>query len=199
MTLTRTLAAALLAGGALAAPASAATLGLTVDPSVSIAGTAQADNDPFFFGFTATTTGGLSGSGFGGDPAPLDLVLSDFAVGPLPLGAEFTISGADTVLTSATLLDLAVESDAADDGDDVIELLFGSLGGSAGGDFGAQALLVLTGEFGADPIGTGFATTDIAFAANPVALAPIPLPAGMTLLLGGIAALGAARALRRGA
>jgi hypothetical protein len=195
MTFSKTFAAAaLLAGAVLAAPASAASLGLTIDPTISISGSAQAENDPSFIGFNVTSTGGLAGAGFGGDPAPLDLSLFDFAAGPVPGGAEFAVSDVAPVLTSAALIATAASSDAAVDGDDVIELLFGSLGGSAAGAFGERALVTLVGEFGEDPFGIGFAFTPVAFSANPVTTpAPIPLPAGLPLILTGLGALGALR------
>ena len=74
-------------------------------------------------------------------------------------------------------------------GPDRIELLFGNLGGSSAAAFGPFALLALSGEFGADPVGAGFGSfsdpVDVGFTVS----AAVPLPASLLGLLAGIGGL----------
>jgi len=91
---------------------------------------------------------------------------------------------------TGSLADLAVTSDPA--GDDSITMLFDSLGGTAAGEFGDFVVAELTGEFGAMPFAltapmATFGVSGSATFTGAEAMAPIPLPAGLPLLIAALA------------
>ena len=77
--------------------------------------------------------------------------------------------------------------------EDVIELQLGNLVGSGVGSFGSSVLATLTSlDFGANPFDSlagGGSTTASVTLANVVEMPPIPLPAGLGLLLSALAGL----------
>ncbi len=89
--------------------------------------------------------------------------------------------------------------------EDVIEFEFGNLTGSGAGDFGASVLALIAFD---DPLGmnpfNGFLDGDSLGASITVlnvvdtSVAPVPLPAGLPLLLGGIGILAIARNRKSG-
>lgn len=186
----------LLASLAAPPPVAAATLGLQTLAAPVIAGTGQAFGDPLL-GLDLLGDGAAASSA----PAPgvgLSVVLP-FADPLAGLGALFVThaDGADFLsgdLTAAGFVDGAA-------GADVIELLFENLSGSAAAAFGWGALLEMSGEFGEDPFGAGFAAFQapltVAFTIAPAKeVGIVPLPATAPLLLAGLGLIGGG-ALRR--
>ncbi|MGC9417982.1 MAG: hypothetical protein ACP5EN_03335 [Rhodovulum sp.] len=80
--------------------------------------------------------------------------------------------------------------------DDLLELLFGNLSGSAAPAFGSQALVELffIGPVGADPL-AGLSDLGVYDLAGTI-VAPVPLPGGLPLLAGGVVLLAGLRARR---
>ncbi|MEI4235041.1 hypothetical protein [Roseovarius sp. D22-M7] len=181
--------AALAAAAFSAAPADASSIpGISVEPAPEVAGPFDMVN---FFGFF--------GSGDASAPTastPVDGTLSVVITGDIADDLSFT-SGAlgmtddSGAWLSGTLAHVSTVSDP--DGDDIVEMLFDTLGGPAETEFGTFAVATLTGEFGASPfaptslLSTSGVTGSFSIkSANPT---PIPLPAGLPLLLGGFGLL----------
>lgn len=84
---------------------------------------------------------------------------------------------------TGTLARVSTVSDPG--GDDTVEMLFDTLGGPAGTEFGTFSVATLTGEFGATPFGltspmSTFGVTG-SFMINSAIPAAIPLPAWFPL------------------
>ena len=87
--------------------------------------------------------------------------------------------------------------------EDVIEFEFGNLTGNGVGDFGSSVLAIIAfddplgmnpfdGFFDGDSLGASITISNVV----DTSVAPVPLPAGFPLLLGGIGILGFARSRR---
>ncbi|MBN2629645.1 MAG: hypothetical protein JXR75_03775 [Rhodobacteraceae bacterium] len=161
------------------APAAAATLGLTVDPSVGFAqiGATEITDDGASLAIVNGFGMPLAGFGFAGSGAFDLFVTGDSFDMVAPVASMFIDGTAGSVV--GDLLDFALSATVA-------ELLFQIVSDDFS-VFGPQVLMVLTGDFS-----LGFNATDASVAINPVAA--VPLPATLPLLL---AALGAGAALRR--
>ncbi|MEM1343915.1 MAG: VPLPA-CTERM sorting domain-containing protein [Pseudomonadota bacterium] len=185
--------------GLLAAPASAERLGvITLDqPLISATG------DVGFFAplsdFQVLASPGTAT--VPSDPTAVTLGLSVLIDASGALGPQggalnvFETAGGTSFLTGSAL-DVGFAFDA--NGEDIIEVLIGSLGGSAAGAFGPTALATITGEFG-DDVGAfagpiGFFTPGSSIDVRPVGVIPLPAPA--LLLMTGLGALALARRRR---
>lgn len=188
------LAPALLAAGLTltAGLASAATLGLTTEaPSLS-SSTAEIDYLEFLsdgnlstFGAEVDATNGTS---------PVGLTEISFAVGfdvsdPTgDFGGGFDVFDDNGEFLAGDILAVGFS-------EDVIEFQFGNLSGSAADDFGSSVLALITFD---DPLGVdpfrALADGDALFASISIsrvaAIAPVPLPAGLPLLLTGALGFG---------
>lgn len=179
------IAAICLAG--LAAPAGAATLGLTTRAAPEIAATISVFNDADFFLFYGHGTGTLTLSGVVTD---IDFtVTAEIGSDGTPANGTFQALGAEDeiMLESTSLIGVGfIDNGAAD----VIELLFDAPTGSAAASFGAQVLARLFGDFGSYPFAAGFGSFGAGAPAS-MTLTPVavPLPAGGALLLVGLGAL----------
>ena len=186
------LTAALLAA-AVAGPAAAATLGIPTRGAPVISGAGVAFHDPLL-GFD------LLGDGHAASTSPAlasDLLVTvPFAdLAPTPKGALFVTTGSGQSFLSGDLTKVGFEVNPI--GADKIELLFGKLDGASAGAFQPLALLSLIGEFGDDPIGTGFGSFDHPVDVNVSVLSAIPLPASLLMLLLAVGGLCACRLARR--
>lgn len=178
------LAAALFATSAFSSQA--ATLGLDTDPTIAIQDSfVDVSNDPFFgltvSGFGPSTSTGLAGAGDGLFVSVFGTDLDVFGFfGP----SELTGTLSDTGFVSSPYT-----------GADTLELLFDITGGTLASSFGDFALMTIVGEFGSDPFGAGFAPTFGSLTLNPVtsAVAPVPLPAALPMLVAGLGGLVAIR------
>jgi hypothetical protein len=179
---------------AAAGPALAATLGFPIRPAPVISGVGAAFHDPLL-GFDLLGNGLATSTA----PAPADnlLVAVPFAdLGPTPNGALFaTQGGTGLSFLSGDLWQVSYTVDPG--GDDTLKLLFRNLDGAAASASLPLAILSMTGEFGDDPIGAGFgsfaAPVEVDFAVS----SAVPVPAGLPMLLSGLAGLFALRSLRR--
>ena len=185
--------AALAAATFAAAPVYASSIpGITVEPAPEVAGPFDMTN---FFGFFGSEVASSTSAS-----TPVNGPLSVVITGDIAPDLSFT-SGALAMTDdsgawlSGTLAHVSAVSDPG--GEDTVEMLFDTLGGPAGAEFGAFAVATLTGEFGASPFGltspmSTFGVTG-SFSINPATTAAIPLPAGLPLLiaaLAGTAAIG---------
>lgn len=164
-------------------------LGLVIDADIAIteAGV-DAFNDVGGFGFFVDGFDVAEATLPSGDLSFLTLSIVgdiDASAPSTPFGvlAIDDFAAGETVL-EGDLIKVGFVDDATGD-DDTIELLFGSLSGTAASDFGSigLALATLTGDFGDDPFGSGF---DTLFTADISVNAVVPLPAGLPLLLTGL-------------
>lgn len=185
-----------LALGLLACEARAATLGLATEPA-AITGSGSAFNE--FFGVWTFQMDGLGAAVTEPGTGLAISILGDITD---IVNASLTIQdGALTTVLSGSLL--AAGFEANDGGDDSVELLFGSLTGTAAAGLGDTVLLRLTGELGSDPVGLGFGSffapeaVDFALAAV-TPTAAIPTPASLPLLGAALMAAIGAGHLRRG-
>ncbi len=131
------------------------------------------------------------------DATDPNLLAIDFAwpsgVGVAPatlIFANFDIDATTDEITGGTLLvdgtsDLGPVLDARFDGT-LLEVLFGSDAGALAGDFGHFAVLTVSGISGID-LGSGGDQTG--FGTGRINPAVVPLPAGLPLLLTGLAAV----------
>lgn len=186
--------AVLLAIGALCAagPASSATLGLlTGAPNLS-ASQASIDflfDDPFVpvngdlsaFGAEVDSTNGVSVSGIAEIGFGVSYALSDPTT---DLTGGFDVFDANGLVLGGDLFAVGFT-------EDVIELQFTNLSGSAAGSFGSSVLMVIAFEDPFDELGTNpfddlvdglFYDASITIST----VVPIPLPAGLPLLLTGL-------------
>ncbi|MEP5758982.1 MAG: VPLPA-CTERM sorting domain-containing protein [Litoreibacter sp.] len=179
---------------ALGGMVSAATLGLTTEaPSLSSSAAFidfldfDPDGDLSTFGAEVDATDGLSPAGFTEISFGIGYALSD------PMGnfsGGFDVFDEDGEFLAGDLLAVGFM-------EDVIELQFGNLNGSGSGDFGSSVLALISFDdpLGANPFTSFFdgdslgASISISSVAN-TSVAPIPLPAGLPLLLGGLGFLG---------
>jgi len=191
------LASALTLGTVVSGAASAATLGLaTQTPSLTISSAAV---EYLEFG----PSGDLSTF----DPKVTSAVgVSPVGFTTLGLGVGFSTDDPTTELTGGfDVLDddgffLGGDLIAVGFTEDVIELQFGNLDGSAANLFGSSVLALIAFE---DPLGANpFAALldgDSLWASislSKVAVAPVPLPAGLPLLLAGLAGMAMVRKRR---
>ena len=185
-----TLALTLALLAAAAGPAVAATLGVPTRGAPVISGHGTAFLDPLL-GFDLLGDGAASST----DPAAATdlLVTVPFADLAAPRGALFVTSAGGQPFLSGDLARVGIATNPA--GADRIELLFGDLDGGAAGAFRPLALLAVTGEFGADPLG-GFASFEHPADVEMSVAAAIPLPASLVTLLLGIGALWLPRVTR---
>jgi len=178
-----------------AGTSSAATLGLTSEAPILSSSTAfidffdlDPDGDLSAFGAEVDTTDGVStvgfteiGFGFGyslSDPS------GDFSGG-------FDVFDEDGEFLAGELLAVGFT-------EDLIELQFGNLGGAGAGVFGSSVLIMISFDdsLGPNPF-SAFVDGDVLGASISIAsVAPIPLPAGLPLLLTGIGGIALLR--RRG-
>lgn len=191
--------AACLAAAALfgAGPATAATLGLTTEaPSLSASG---AVIDFFDFGTDGELLTNIPEVDGVDGVSPIGFTTIDFVVG---------FSTADPSDTSdfafGGFIDISDEDGQFLVGDlaaigfveDVIELWFNNLSGSGAGSFGSSvlALVAFDDPLGADPFASlvdGDSLEASITVSNVADVAPIPLPASMLFLLGGLLSLAA--------
>lgn len=199
------IAAAVLAAGTVFAggQSTAATLGLTTEaPSLSAS---MAFIDYFDFGLDGELftdipeVDGLNGV------APNGFTTIDFVVGlstadptdtsDFAFGGFLDISDEDGQFLVGDLLAIGFE-------ENVIELQFDNLSGSGAGAFGSSvlALIAFDDPLGANPFAAlvdGDSLGASITVSNVADVAPIPLPASVLLLLGGLASIGAVGARRR--
>ena len=182
-------------GSLLAGKGSAATLGLTTgDPTVTASG-ATVDYLEFVGGNLSTfaaidTTSGISLGAFPQLSFGVGFDLLDPTTG---LSGGFGINDVSGQVLTGDLIAVGFT-------DSVIELQFGNLMGSAVGDFGASVLATVSfsDALGPNPFSSlvnftryGASITIANVQSDPIS--PIPLPAGIWLLLAGIFSLGWAR------
>lgn len=172
-------------------PATAATLGLRTLPAPEISGAAVSFNEPGF-GFL------LSGDDAAVATAPVAAtglsVIVPYADLTALLGAIFVTDGEGNEFLSGDLMAVGYVTGP---GEDVLELLFEGLSGSAAAHFGRGALLAVRGEFGSDPLGLGFGSfdspVDASFAINPVV---VPVGPALGYLVAGLGGMVLARKAR---
>lgn len=162
--------------------AQAATLGFepTNNPLLRAENVTLISEPDYFY-----AAGDISSAFAGGgtlDPLPSDFVIEGFAFDDLVLNV-FLDSGVDAFLSGEVL--------SAGFVDGVIELLFATMD-DVSGLFGPRIMVLLTAgntAFPSDPLTTAFEVDD----ASASITTPVPLPAGLPLLLGALVALQLAR------
>ncbi|PTX55455.1 putative secreted protein [Litoreibacter ponti] len=181
--------------------ASAATLGLTTGDPELTAGIAdfdylvfETDGDLSTFGATVDEAIGVSLNGDGFLSIAFGFLLSDPTN---DFSGGFDVQDDDGEFLAGDLIAVGFTENQ-------IELQFGGLSGSGAGNFNDTVLAFITFS---DPLGTNpfNAFVDQDFLAASVTVQnvidpvnPIPLPAGLPLLLGGLGILAFARRARRG-
>jgi hypothetical protein len=193
--------AAMVAAGTVlgAGQATAATLGLTTEaPSLSASeafidyfefGT---DGDLSTFGAEVDATDGVSPAGFTEIGFGIGFGFADPTNGAT---GGFDVFDEDGLYLTGDLLAVGFD-------EDVIELQFGNLSGSGAGFFGSSvlALIAFDDPLGANPFASlvdGDSLGASVTISNVADVAPIPLPASVLFLLGGLASIGAVGARRR--
>lgn len=184
-------AAVLAAGMALGAgQAVAATLGLTTEAPILSSSTAfidylefAPDGDLSTFGAEVDFTDGVSPNGFTEIGFGIGFSLADPTTG---LSGGFDIFDEDGFFLGGDLFAVGFI-------EDVIELQFNNLSGSGAGSFGTSVLALITFDdplganpfaslFDGDSLGASITISDVASST----VAPIPVPAGLPLLLTGL-------------
>lgn len=114
-----------------------------------------------------------------------DFLLTLDTVDPSFSFGDFTIDDDDGLFLSGDLSDFTTS-------DDLIEVLFENVNGSAAGDFGSSVLasIAFNSAVG-DPLGLdGIFDATVTFSAVDTGVAPIPLPAALPMLAGGLGLIG---------
>lgn len=179
----------LAAGMALGAgQAVAASLGLTTEAPNLSSSTAiidylefAPDGDLSTFGAEVDFTDGVSPNGFTEVGFGIGFSLADPTTG---LSGGFDIFDEDGFLLGGDLFAVGIS-------EDVIELQFNNLSGSASGFFGNSVLTLISLEdaLGLDPFASLEDGTTYEASISISNVAPIPLPTALTLLLSGLGAL----------
>ncbi len=94
---------------------------------------------------------------------------------------------------SGSITDAMFALDTDPMGTDVIQLTLSELEGILAPAYGSRAILSLTGEFGDDPLGSGFGDFFSPVAVDYTLAKPVPLPASLPLAAAGLAVLAIVR------
>lgn len=174
------LSAALFFSVASSAPVTAATLNLAVNPSVgfSLSGDVEIFDDGSALSIVNGSGATLGGFGLAGLTVnAFDLFVTGDSLATASPMLSFFIDGTDGSL-AGDLADFALSAN-------LVELLF-DVTQDDFGQFGAQVLMVVSGDFSA-----GLNLSDASVTINPVA--PIPLPATLPLLAAALVVAGVIR------
>lgn len=174
----------------------AATLGLTTEAPSLTASAAfidyfefGPDGDLSTFGALVDSTDGVSPVGFTEIGFGIGFALADPTTGAT---GGLDVFDDDGLFLAGDLLAVGLV-------EDVIEFQFGNLSGSGAGSFGSSvlALIAFDDSLGANPFASLVDGDSLGASVTISNVAPIPLPASVLLLLGGLVSIGAVGARRR--
>lgn len=147
------------------------------------------DGDLSTFGALVDSTDGVSPVGFTEIGFGIGVALADPTTGAT---GGFDVFDEDGLFLAGDLLAVGFV-------EDVIEFQFGNLSGSGAGSFGSSvlALIAFDDPLGANPFASLVDSDSLGASVTISNVAPIPLPASVLLLLGGLVSIGAVGARRR--